>query len=126
MLILTAVASFLLVFLFWLFYPKAPGAYDDHGVEAGQGAQARALEEHSPSEQENYSIGEGSEAIVITGQMTLQDVEKATGVDSHKIIMALGLPSNVPRDEHLGQLRRRYGFTLQEVRDIVASLLKKE
>jgi len=125
-LISTAVASLLVIFLFWLFYPKTPGAYEDYGVRAGRGAQAEALEEQTFPEQEKYLIGEGSEAIVITGQMTLQDVENATGIDSHKIITALGLPPNVARDEHLGGLRKRYGFSLQEFRDLVAELLQEK
>lgn len=126
MLIVTAVASLLVVFLFWLFYPKIPGAYDDYGAKAGRGARVRAVEEHTYSEPEEYRIGEGSEAIAITGQMTLQDVENATGIDSHEIISALALPSNIPRDEHLGWLRRRYGFSFQEFRDIVAELMNEK
>jgi len=63
--------------------------------------------------------------ILITGKMTLYDLEDITGVPARKIADELGIPSNSPIQEHLGRLRKRYSFTMQKVRDVVASLVKK-
>ena len=35
---MTATSSILVVFLFWIFYPRVPGAYEGHGVRAGKRA----------------------------------------------------------------------------------------
>jgi hypothetical protein len=55
----------------------------------------------------------------ITGSMTLQEVEQHTGVPVAVIVKELGLPKNVPTDEQLGRLRRKYGFEMEDVRQIV-------
>lgn len=129
-LILTAVASLLVIFLFWLFYPKSPGAYEDHGIRAGRGVQAKALEEPESEEHEEKltrgKLAEDTSGILVTGRMTLSEIETQTGIPARMIVQKLGLPQDVPRDETLGRLRKRYSFTMQEVRDVVASLLKKE
>ncbi|KPJ69890.1 hypothetical protein AMJ44_01670 [candidate division WOR-1 bacterium DG_54_3] len=123
MLILTACVSLLIIVLFWALYPKVPGAYEDYGVGAGK-KQQRLLKE-------DYATGKGlvspeEDYILITGQMTLQEVEEATGIPAKKLAAELGLPSRVSLDETLGQLRKKYPFTLQEVRDVLSVLLKKE
>ncbi|MBM3285331.1 MAG: DUF4405 domain-containing protein [Candidatus Aminicenantes bacterium] len=112
MLILTAIASLLVLSLFWAFYPKVPGAYEDYGVRAGRQAKAEAFQEDPSS-------------ILIHGQMTLRDVERATGIPAEEIAAAIGLPAGVSLDETLGQLRKRFPFLLQDVRDAVSSLMKK-
>jgi len=62
---------------------------------------------------------------LITGQMNLSQIERQTGVAAQKIIQKLGLPETVSLNESLGRLRRRYGFSITEVRDIVTYLMKK-
>lgn len=57
--------------------------------------------------------------------MTLYEIEKETWISARKIADKLGLPLNAPLDENLGRLRKTYGFTVQKVRDVVASLLQK-
>jgi hypothetical protein len=64
--------------------------------------------------------------ILITGKMTLYDLEDITGIPARKIADELGIPSNAYINEHLGRLRKRYLFSMQKVRDIVASLMKKK
>lgn len=145
-LVLTATASLATLILFWSLYPKVPGAYEDHGVRIGERAREQQLSK------EDYSIfeeksgiheklaekeseheqkltrgisAEDQSGILITGQMTLYDLEKETGIPARKITYKLGLPSNVPRDETLGRLRRRYGFIIQDVRDAIVSLMEK-
>jgi hypothetical protein len=126
MLVLTTIVSVLALFFFWAFYPKAPGAYDDYGIGAGSRAKAVDFEKSQYHQEERISIGEGEDYIVITGQMTLLDVEKATGIPAREIADELGLPSKASLNETLGQLRKRYPFTMQEVRDVVAELLNKK
>ena len=64
--------------------------------------------------------------IVITGRMTLKDVERATGIGADKILAGMGLPRNLSKDEALGRLRRRYGFTLPQMREVIAGLMEKK
>ena len=48
-LILTAIASILVLFLFWSFFPKVPGAYEDYGIRAGERAKRQQLSKEDPS-----------------------------------------------------------------------------
>lgn len=149
---MTAVSSILVVFLFWIFYPKVPGAYEDHGVRAGKRPKENVFEETylkeesvkpkkesqikeeiqqvklpSEEQEENFARGhmaEDASGILITGQMTLDDIERETSIPARKIAEKLGLPQDVSLQEKLGHLRKRYAFTMQEVRDVVSSLLK--
>jgi len=126
-LILTAVASILVLFLFWSFYPRYPGAYDGYGVGSGKRAkQQQLLDEGSSLPGENIYYEDGTVDIVITGQLTLRQLEKATGIPAKKIIAELELPSKTSHDETLGRLRKKYLFTLQDVRDIITDLLNKQ
>lgn len=125
MLISTAAVSLLVLVLLWALYPRIPGTYEDYGVRAGRSAKAEASKRSLYAPEERIFIGEGQEYVVITGQMTLLDVEKETGILAREIADELGLPSKIPLDETLGRLRKRYLFTMQEVRDVVSSLMKK-
>ncbi len=64
--------------------------------------------------------------ILITGQMSLYDLEDITGIPAREIADELGIPSNAPLNEHLGRLRKRYFFSMQDVKNVVADLMKKE
>jgi hypothetical protein len=77
--------------------------------------------EHNREEGHHAMVG----SITITGQHTLRDLEYATGIPARTIARGLGLPEAVPMNETLGRLRRRYGFEIQEVRDLVARLIKE-
>ncbi len=125
-LILTAIASFLVLFLFWSLYPKLPGAYEDYGIRDGERATRQQIsKERHLIHEEKIFCEDGTVDIVITGKTTLRQAEKATGISAKKIAAELRLPSNVSMDETLGRLRRRYGFTIQDVQDVVGSLMKK-
>ncbi|MDH5468291.1 MAG: hypothetical protein OEY25_12815, partial [Candidatus Aminicenantes bacterium] len=151
-LILTALASILVLTLFWAFYPRIPGAYEDHGVRAGAKAKQRILaKEGFPVHKEEYTepqeqqvqgkeeeehehepkltrgvMAEDQSGILITGRMTFYDIQEETGIPARKIIDELGLPESTPLDENMGRLRRRYAFAIQDVRDAVADLMKKK
>jgi hypothetical protein len=70
---------------------------------------------HAPGR--HARTGESDEAI--RGYMTLGEIEEATGVPRAWILRDLGIPPDVPPDQHTGQLVRRYGLTMQDVRRIV-------
>jgi len=126
-LILTAVASILVLFLFWSFFPKYPAAYEDYGIRAGERTKRQQLsKEGYPNHEEKIFYEEGKLNIVITGKTTLREAEKATGIPAREIAAELGLPSKVSLDETFGRLRKKYPFTLQEVRDVIYDFLNKE
>jgi hypothetical protein len=126
MLILTALASILIITLFWAFYPRIPGAYEDHGVRAGAKAKQRNLSgEGLPVHEETIYLEDGTVAIVITGQTTLKQVAEATGIPAKDIAVQLGLPEKVSLDESLGKLRKQYPITIQDVRDTIDEILNK-
>jgi hypothetical protein len=60
---------------------------------------------------------EGLESI--RGSTTLAEVQEATGVPADRIVRELGLPPGVDHDERLGRLRTAYGFSIDDVRQIV-------
>ncbi|GAI29817.1 unnamed protein product, partial [marine sediment metagenome] len=94
-LILTAIASFLMLFLFWSLYPKVPGAYEDYGIRDGERARRQQLSKegypiHEEKEEEKYKethgkehedtltrgrLAEDTSGILLTGRMTLYDIE---------------------------------------------------
>jgi hypothetical protein len=53
--------------------------------------------------------------------MTLAEVEELTGVPAEHIIEELGLPASVGSDAKLRQLKRIYGFEIEDVRRIAAA-----
>jgi len=101
--------------------PHSPGA----AVAAQDSTEQAAA---SPRLHEEKTVAgrmeEGPVEAVVTGQMTLRDVERATGVPAKDIAARLGLPAGVSLDETVGRLRRVYGFEMQTLRDTVAELLK--
>ncbi len=126
-LIFTALASVLFIFFFWGLYPRYPGAYEDYGVRAGERAKQQQLsDEGSPSSDEKIFYEDGSVYVVITGQTTLKQAEKATGIPARTIAAKLRLPSNVSLDDTFGRLRKKYPFNLLEVRDVISDHLSRE
>lgn len=56
----------------------------------------------------------------IRGEMTLAEVETRTGVPATHILEQLGLPLDTSTEERIGQLRRKHGFQMEDIRRIVA------
>ena len=79
----------------------------------------------APVERNSGDIGASSlsahpyEDLSIRGSMTLREVEESTGIPAAYIIKSLKLPGTISVDERLGPLKRRYGFEINDVRDIV-------
>lgn len=124
-LISTALVSIFVVFLFWIFYPKEPGGYEEYGRGEGRGA-GRTYSQVIDSAQKEDLGAQDQSTVTITGTMTLLDLEKATRIPVSQIAKAIGLPSNVSEKETLGRLRKKYGFTMIELRDALNKLMNEE
>jgi hypothetical protein len=61
----------------------------------------------------------------INGSMTLQEIEQKTGVPAAVILKELGLPLDTPTDERMGRLRKKYGFEMHTVQDIIQKHLEQ-
>jgi hypothetical protein len=59
------------------------------------------------------------EDLAIRGSTTLAEIERASGVPAAHIVRSLGLPASTSPGEQLGQLKRAYGFEIDDVREIV-------
>jgi len=141
---LTVVAAALVPLIFWIAASKNDPAYSEFGgglgrqegrvaeVSAGVAAEAVVLRGETVAgadiDGDKSVVGRteaGSAGAVITGKMTLREVERATGVPAEDIVARLGLPADVSLDETLGRLRRQHGFAIAEARDAVMALLNE-
>jgi hypothetical protein len=122
-LIFIATGSILIIFIFWALYPRVPGAYDDYG---GRANQKRLSDVGQPLADDTIMYEDGSVYVVIAGQTTLKQAEKATGIPAETIVAELGLPSNVSIDDTFGRLKKNYGLNLLEVREVISDLLNRE
>jgi hypothetical protein len=146
-----AALPFAVLLLFWVGTPKDADSFRSYGVGAAESrgmpwvkrretpapvddtvrqehsrtsekVSAPALEpEHSREDEHHAQVG----SVTITGRQTLRDLANATAIPASEIVKRMGLPEETSVDETLGRLRRLYGFEIQEVRDLVAQLLKE-
>ena len=116
-LILTVLGACLVLVMFWLFTPKYSQKYAQYGLRSGRASERPlALED---------LIDTDRGKVTITGKLTLEEVEKITGIPPGLIIYEMGLPDNTPHDETLGQLRKKHGFNLVEFREILTDLMNR-
>lgn len=59
------------------------------------------------------------EDLLIKGSMTLNEAAGSSRVPLNYLLKELNLPSSLTGNEQLGQLKRRYGFELNQVREII-------
>jgi len=111
-LIATVGVALFLLFAIWLFYPKEPGAYEGYGLGRGRNDSA--------------FITDSQDHITVTGQVTLQDLEKITGIPPQRITEALGLPGKISAKETIGRLTKKHGFSLVDLREVLTELLNEE
>jgi hypothetical protein len=83
----------------------------------------RAVE---PSHGSRVSEEQSRPTFQIDGTKTLGEVERSTGVPASIILKELGLPPDLPTDERLGRLRKRYDFQVHDIRVIVEKHREKE
>jgi len=99
----------------------APGAAKEIEQVAGAAGQTE-----SHDEEPQLTRGRGAEdpsGVLITGQMTLREIEMRSGVSARLVADRLGLPRHASLDLPLGKLRKTYRFTMQDLRDIVSDLM---
>ncbi|MBT8263112.1 MAG: DUF4405 domain-containing protein [Bacteroidia bacterium] len=57
--------------------------------------------------------------IKVQGSMTLYEVQESTGVPASFILEQLKITTEIPEDTKLGELKKSYDFSMDEVRDII-------
>ena len=67
-----------------------------------------------------------NESYPIDGSTTLAEVERITGIPATVILQDLGLPSDIPKDERLGRLRKEHEFELNDLREIVRKRVEEK
>ena len=77
------------------------------------------VETASKSEEHTTEASHENEIKTIKGSMTLNEVEKATGVPAIYIIESLGLPNTVYPNEKLNTLKNTYSFEMSVIRNLV-------
>lgn len=96
---------------------KKPKKFDDkQDVEM-------EFEKHPPekkSTKENHLQEEE-----IHGSMSLDEVVKKFGLSPEALKKELGIPTHISGNEKMGRLKRRYGFTMEELREVVQRLREK-
>ncbi len=113
LLIVTFVVSILLIaFPFF-----TPWGYEDDEVERGGRGRSAMQEEPRVHDEESMSGG-----FFIRGRNTLMEIEAETGVNVERILEAMKLPSNTPRNERVGRLSQEYNFEIDTLRDVVSKL----
>jgi len=85
----------------------------------------KAVEAEETAEAEERIIKIGDKEIILRGNLSLSQIEIITGVPSSYLISKLKLPPSASRNINLGNLRKRYGFTMQDVRKYIREYLEK-
>lgn len=82
-------------------------------------AEATGIQPEEQESLEEHEEHEHDGAIDVQGFMTLKEVSDNYQVPAGHIKSKLGIPLSVSDNERLGRLRRTYGFTMSDVRDII-------
>ncbi len=85
--------------------------------EEAEAIEAEADEPVVTEEREEHN--EYDSTIDVQGFMTMKEISDNYKVPASHIKSKLGIPLSVSDNERLGRLRRTYGFTMSEVRDII-------
>jgi len=85
----------------------------EHRRAAPRGPWRPQADPAGGASRESRARGRGTD---VQGWMTLRQVAASAGVPAAYVIRQLGLPEDVRQDEQLGQLRRRYGFRMDDLR----------
>lgn len=97
--------------------PDQPGTMDQHVTPEIPAPAPGVAEEYGGGQlHRHHDLLSGME---IQGYMTLLEVSEAYQVPVNLIKEALDLPPATPENERLGRLRRLYGFTMSDVREVI-------
>ncbi|MFW6140123.1 MAG: DUF4405 domain-containing protein [Acidobacteriota bacterium] len=105
---------------------KKESAQRKESAEKGESLYRGRQEQEEEPRLIRGRLDEHDTGILITGQTTLLELEKSTGIPKSAILREMGLPTHIPNSENLGRLKRRYNFTMQELRDKIGELLSKK
>ncbi len=95
------------------------------GTETIEAEPEETIEaEEQPAAHEEHE--EHDSAIDVQGFMTLKEVSDNYKVPTSHIKSKLEIPLSVSDNERLGRLRRTYGFTMSDVRDIIIEYQKTQ
>jgi hypothetical protein len=72
----------------------------------------------TPRSGESLSSDHDSESV--RGRMSLNEIEKQTGVPATHLIEHFGMPSDVPLDVGVAKLGKQYGFEIADVRTAIS------
>ena len=100
--------------------PVETGKKEKTGVPAGEKKKA---DDEPKGEERIVKIGDKD--IVIRGNYTFSQIEDETGVPAGYLLSKLKLPSDTPRNTNIGNLRKQYGFQMQDVRKYIREYLEK-
>lgn len=114
------------VAVFWSLALRSAEEYRNYGIGAGPGAQTASAEIHAQvGTTDATGLQGGSDLVTVTGQMTLQDLQKATGIPAEQILAVMNLPGNLDRDQTLGRLRREHAFDMEDLRARLSQLMEE-
>jgi hypothetical protein len=133
-------AAVLIVFISWALAPKdfvlkkksEQRWKQQRAFETGAGP-GDSITELQPAEKglkngdkeepcDDIEIKHESLEVVITGQDSLQSIERKTGIPAGDIIKKAGLPEDISLIERLGRLKRIYNFSIQDIREAIRKL----
>ena len=100
------VLAFFVLFLFWSLSLTNTERYTGYGL----GAADRQTEDE-------VVVEDGE--VLVTGQVSLSDIESRTGIPADQLAESLRLPPETSPDARLGRLKQQYTFAMNEVRDVV-------
>jgi hypothetical protein len=90
------------------------------GLTIGGQFWAKSQVKQTPGTSEQVKSGHGPVSFAhISGQTTLAQAARIGGIPVEELILQLRLPADVDVSERLGRLRRRYGFEIDKVREIL-------
>lgn len=134
MLVPIVLVAVLIIFISWAVTPKNYVQYKKFNKmwdqlqrqwpnESPVDSAQEILPDEKPSA--GFEIKSESVEITITGQDSLQSIERKTGIPARDIIDLVGLPLDISRTEGLGRLKRVYEFSIQDIREAIRKLLKE-
>ena len=96
-------------------------------VEISHGGRARLVASCTYEVAEGLEVKTNTERVLNVRRLVIELLlaRNPNHPVLRKIADELGIPPHAPLNEQLGRLRKRYFFTMQQVRDVVASLMKK-
>jgi hypothetical protein len=108
--------------VFLLLLSAAPLLSPTARVSRGELRESRI----SPGTEGNFSKGVSPEKLLesspIRGSMTLHEIAEEAHVSLSDLIAALGLPPDLETDSNAGQLLRRHGLRMSDLRDALNRL----